>query len=73
MSSKAKKRKHENLSDDWPYDPRLTKDLLLAKKEIEDFKKGKIHLSSIDELLDKFEKEDGKKISENQNVEQYIK
>ena len=62
MSSKAKKRKHENLSDDWPYDPSLTKDLKLAKKEIEDFKKGKTHLSSIDELLDKFEREDGKTI-----------
>lgn len=64
MSSKGKKRKYENQSDDWPYDPSLTKDLLLAKKEIKDFKKGKIHLSSIDELLDKFEKEDGKKISD---------
>ena len=62
MSSRAKKRKDEDFSDDWPYDPSLTKDLKLAKKEIEDFKKGKKHLPDIDELLDKFEREDGKTI-----------
>ncbi len=62
MSSRAKKKKDEDMFDEWPYDSSMIKDLEIAKKEIEDFKKGKLFLPSIDELLDKFEKEDGKKI-----------
>ncbi len=61
MSAKPKRRK-EKKEDDWIYDPIVVKSILRAKKEVDNtLKKGR-HLTTMEELLEKFHKEDEKKI-----------
>lgn len=61
MSTKSK-RKKEKKEDDWIYDPRVVKNVLRAKKEVDDILKKGGHLATMEELLEKFHKEDKKKI-----------
>ncbi|MBI3590074.1 MAG: hypothetical protein HY094_01690 [Candidatus Melainabacteria bacterium] len=61
MSSKPKKRK-KNEEDDWIYDPIVVKSVLRAKKEMDEILKKGGHLTTMEELLEKFHKEDAKKI-----------
>ena len=60
MSAKPKKRKETE--DDWIYDPTVVKGVLRAKKEADEIIKRGGHLTTMDELLEKFHKEDAKKI-----------
>ena len=60
MSAKPKKRKETE--DDWIYDPIVVKGVLRAKKEADEIIKRGGHLTTMDELLEKFHKEDAKKI-----------
>ena len=62
MSIKPKKRKRTD--DDWIYDPIVVKGILRAKKEADRIIKRGGHLTTMDELLEKFHKEDAKKISD---------
>ena len=61
MSSKPKKRK-EKKEEDWIYDPIVVKGVLRAKKEVDNILAKGGHLTTMDELLEKFRKEDAKKI-----------
>lgn len=63
MSTKPKKRKEQD-EDDWLYDPIVVKSVLKAKKEVDEILKRGGHLTTMDELLEKFHKEDAKKISD---------
>lgn len=63
MSTKPKKRK-EHDEDDWLYDPIVVKGVLKAKKEVDEILKRGGHLTTMDELLERFHKEDAKKISD---------
>ena len=60
MSAKPKKRKDE----DWVYDPIVVKNVLRAKKEADEILKSGGHLATMEELLEKFHKEDAKKIQD---------
>lgn len=62
MNIKPKKRKQAE--DDWIYDPIVVKGILDAKKEADEMLKRGEHLTTMDELLEKFHKEDAKKISD---------
>ena len=62
MSSKPKKRKEKKDQEDWIYDPIVVKGVLRAKKEADDILARGGHLATMDELLEKFRKEDAKKI-----------
>ena len=60
MSTKPKKRKdHE---EDWIYDPIVMKGILRAKKELDEALKRGDHLPTLEELIEKFNKQDAKKI-----------
>ena len=61
MTLKPKKRKDEK---DWIYDPIVVKGILRAKKEADNIIESGGHLASLDELLEKFHKEDAKKIQD---------
>ena len=61
MSSKPKKKK-EKKEEDWIYDPIVVKGILRAKKEADDILAKGGHLTTMEELLEKFRKEDAKKI-----------
>ncbi len=58
MKSKAKKQD----KDDWIYDPIVVKGILRAKKEADLIIKKGGKLTTFDDLLEKFRKEDEKKI-----------
>ena len=60
MSAKPKKREDE----DWIYDPIVVKNILESKKEADEILKKGGHLTSMEELLEKFHKEDAKKIQD---------
>ena len=65
MSSKPKKKsKTEKDDDDWLYDPVIEKYILESSKEVDEaIKKGK-KLISLEDLLEKFHKEDAKRIQD---------
>jgi len=63
MQAKPKKKKKEE-EKDWIYDPIVVKGILRAKKEADEIIKRGGHLTTMDELLEKFHKEDAKKISD---------
>ena len=56
MRKKFKKKKR-----DWIYDPIVVKGILQAKKEVDEIIKRGGHLPTMDELLDKFQKDDIKR------------
>ena len=58
MKAKPKRKKDE----DWIYDPIVVKNVLRAKKEADEILKNGGHLTTMEELLEKFHKEDAKKI-----------
>ena len=62
MSSRPKKKKKKE--EDWIYDPIVVKGILRAKKEADDIIARGGHLTTMDELLEKFHKEDAKKIQD---------
>ena len=57
MSLKPKKKK-EKREEDWIYDPIVVKGILRAKKEVDDIIARGGHLTTMEELLEKFRKED---------------
>ena len=59
---KPKHKKKKESQDDWIYDPIVVKGILRAKKEADEILKHGGHLTSMDELIEKFNKEDEKKI-----------
>ena len=63
MSSKPKRKRNKD-DEDWIYDPVVVKGVLRAKKEVEEAIKNDIHLPTLEELIEKFEKEDAKKIQD---------
>lgn len=62
MSLKPKKKKERK--EDWIYDPTVIKGVLRAKKEADDILAKGGHLTTMEELLEKFHKEDAKKIQD---------
>ncbi|MBI2996164.1 MAG: hypothetical protein HYY52_05595 [Candidatus Melainabacteria bacterium] len=62
MSSKQKSKKEKE--EDWIYDPIVVKNVLRAKKEVDEILKKGGHLTTMEELLEKFHKEDAKKIQD---------
>lgn len=60
MSIKPKKKKETE--QDWIYDPVVVKGILKAKKEADEIIKKGGHLITMEELLEKFHKEDAKKV-----------
>lgn len=62
MSAKSKRKKEKSDEDDWIYDPIVVKNVLRAKKEVDEILKKGGHLTTMEELLEKFHKEDAKKI-----------
>ena len=60
MSTKPKRKENE----DWIYDPIVVKNILESKKEADEILKKGGHLTSMEELLEKFHKEDAKKIQD---------
>lgn len=61
MGTKPKRKRNKD-EDDWIYDPIVMKGVLRAKKEADEILKKGGHLTTMDELLEKFHKEDAKKI-----------
>ena len=60
MSTKPKKRKQAE--EDWIYDPIVMKGILRAKKELDEALERGDHLPTLEELVEKFNKQDAKKI-----------
>ncbi len=63
MSTRPKRKKSKsNEEEDWIYNPIVVKGILRAKKEADEILKKGGHLTTMEELLEKFHKEDAKKI-----------
>ena len=60
MSAKPKRKKEEE--KDWIYDPIVVKGILRAKKELDEALARGDHLPTLEELIEKFNKQDAKKI-----------
>lgn len=62
MSMRPKSKKKKQQEEDWIYDPIVVKGILKAKKEADTIIAKGGHLTTMDELLEKFHKEDAKKV-----------
>lgn len=64
MSARQRKKKKREQEEDWIYDPIVVKGILRAEKEADEILSSKGHLTTMDELLERFHKEDAKKIQD---------
>lgn len=60
MGMKPKRKK--DYEEDWIYDPIVVKGILRAKKELDEALARGDHLPTLEELVEKFNKQDAKKI-----------